>query len=302
VIEYYLSVCLKLVSMLVAALLGLPATVTEERAMSLEPAAVSFHEVRLPNGLEVHYARQGPETGPAVIMLHGYTDSWFSFSRVLPLLPGNMRVIVPDQRGHGTTGRPESGYAVDDLATDVVQLMDALKVPEAVVVGHSMGSFVARRVAERAPARVTRLVLMGSAPTLRNAAVTELQAAVNGLTDPVDPDFVRGFQEGTVNQPVPAEFMARVIATSQAMPARVWKALADGMMAFSPGTPPRCPTLVLGGDRDGVFSREEQAALAAGIPGATLDLVEGVGHALHWEDPERFVAALSDFAGFAKGR
>lgn len=298
-IEYYLSVCLKFVSMLVAALLGLPATVTEERAMSPDPAAVSFHEVRLPNGLQVHYARQGPETGPAVIMLHGYSDSWFSFSRVLPLLPGNVRVIVPDQRGHGKTDRPQSGYAIDELAGDVVQLMDVLQVPDAVVVGHSMGSFVGQRLAGMAPTRVTRLVLLGSALTLRTAADAELQAAVNTLTDPVDPGFVREFQYSTVALPVPDDFMARAIANSQAVPARVWKALMAGFMAFEPVAPPRCPTLVIGGDKDGVFSPDEQAALATRIPGATLDLVEGVGHALHWEDPERFVAAFSDFANIA---
>jgi pimeloyl-ACP methyl ester carboxylesterase len=213
-----------------------------------------FGDVRPPGGLNLHYASQGPETGPAIVMLHGYSDSWFSFSRVLPLVPDHLRVIVPDQRGHGESPRPRSGYTIDDLAADVVQLMDALRVPSAVVVGHSMGSFVARRVAEMAPTRVTGLMLMGSAPKGANTVLTELKAAVHRLTDPVDPDFVREFQESTVNQPVPAEFMASVIANSQAMPARVWKALIDGLVAFAPTGTPRCPTLVIGRSRRGVLA------------------------------------------------
>ena len=254
-------------------------------------------DVRLSGGLNLHYASQGPEAGPGILMLHGYADSWQSFGRVLPLLPDFLRVIVPDQRGHGQSARPRSGYRMDDLAADAVQLMDALRVPEAVVVGHSMGSFVARRVAEMAPTRVARLMLMGSGPRGANAVLTDLKSAVHGLTDPVDPAFVRAFQESTVHLPVPADFMAGAIANSQRMPAWVWKAQVDELVAFASTGAPRCPTLVIGGDRDAVFSRDEHEALAAAIPGARLEIVEGVGHALHWERPARFASALAGLVG-----
>ena len=122
-------------------------------------------------------------------------------------MPAGTRVIVPDQRGHGQSDRPADGYAMDDFATDALQLMDALQVRTATVVGHSMGSFVARRVAEKAPARITRLVLMASAPLPTNSGVRELRSAVNELTDPIDAAFARGFQESTVLKPVPAVFM-----------------------------------------------------------------------------------------------
>ena len=73
------------------------------------PAPTSLHYVRLSNGVTLHFAAQGPQTGPALVMLHGFTDSWFSFSRVLPLLPDDMRVIAPDTRGHGDSERPPLG-------------------------------------------------------------------------------------------------------------------------------------------------------------------------------------------------
>ena len=88
-------------------------------------------------------------------MLHGFTDSWFSFSRVLPLMPPEMRIVAPDLRGHGDSERPSIGYRLADIADDVVQLLDALQIPKAVLVGHCMGSFVARKVYElRARSRV----------------------------------------------------------------------------------------------------------------------------------------------------
>jgi pimeloyl-ACP methyl ester carboxylesterase len=107
--------------------------------------------------------------------------------------------------------------------------------------------------------------------------------------------FAREFQESTVARPVPAEFMSGAIAASAGVPARVWQAVLDGLLAYEPGPPPTCPTLVLGGTADGLFSVEEQQAAAAAIPGARLDLVEGIGHCLQWENPERFVASLVDF-------
>jgi pimeloyl-ACP methyl ester carboxylesterase len=111
-------------------------------------------------------------------------------------------------------------------------------------------------------------------------------------------DFVREFQMGTVARPVPPDFMERVIANSEAMPARVWKAALAALVEYRPAAGAvRCPTLVIGGDADGVFSAAEQAQLARDIAGATLELEPGVGHALNWEAPDRFVASLRRFLG-----
>jgi len=261
------------------------------------PAEVREHDVRLPSGIRLHYIEQGPASGPAILLLHGYTDSSGSWGLVMPLLPPEMRVVALDQRGHGFSDRPEGAYTVDDFATDALEAMDALQIASATVVGHSMGSFVARRVAERAPDRVSHLVLLGSAPTADNAAVREVLQAVNALKDPVDPAFVREFQLSTAAKPVPPDFMAARIVNSQNMPAHVWKSALGSLVGYRPSAAITCPTLVIGGDADSVFSKEEQAALAREIPGAVLDLEPGIGHALNWEDPDRFVASLLRFLG-----
>ncbi len=265
---------------------------------TVEPTApaVSLDVVRLSNGVTLHYASRGPRTGPAVIMIHGFSDSWFSFSRILPLLPPELRAIAPDMRGHGDSERPPAGYRIADMADDVVRLMDALNVPKAVLIGHSMGSFVVRKAFELAPERVSRLVLIGGALKANNDGILELQRMINGLTDPVDETFVREFQMSTIAAPVPEPFLEAVIANSRRMPARIWKAVIQGLIEFEPAAiPPPVRTLVLGGREDAVFSATEQMVLARQLPRGELHLVDGIGHTLHWEQPAMFVSALTRF-------
>lgn len=272
---------------------------------SLATPTPHFDDVRLPNGVRLHYAQQGPRTGPAVLLLHGYTDSWFSFSRVLPLFRPDLRVVAPDLRGHGDssrppipeseTGHPVSGYRITDLADDVLQLMQALKIPNAVVLGHSMGSFVARRVAALAGPRVTKMVLLGAGPSAKTAVMRDLKVAVDSLSDPVDPEFVREFQASTIFQSVKPEFMESVIATSGRMPAAIWKALLNGLIDEEPPIQLGVRTLVLGGRQDRVFPPTEQIVLARQFARGELELADGVGHALHWESPARFMSALARF-------
>jgi non-heme chloroperoxidase len=257
---------------------------------------MSFGDLTLTNGVRLHYARQGAADGPAIILLHGYSDSSFSFSRVMPLFLSELRVIAPDLRGHGHSARPATGYRIGDLAADVIGMMDALGIPSAVIVGHSMGSFVAQAIAERAPHRVSKLVLLSSAPVAGNAGMRDLRKEVDGLADPVDRAFVSAFQYSTIATPVPEAFMESAVDVSRRMPAHVWKKALDGLIEYGPKRPrPDVPTLVLGGSRDSVFSVDEQTALAYEFRNVDLRIVDGIGHTLHWEDPQRFVNLLLDF-------
>jgi pimeloyl-ACP methyl ester carboxylesterase len=87
--------------------------------------------------------------------------------------------------------------------------------------------------------------------------------------------------------------MAYVIAESERVPAAVWKGALAGLMDYNAAEHQiRVPAMVLGGDCDGVFSTAEHEDLARRIPGATSQIFKGIGHALHWEDPEAFAKTL----------
>jgi len=261
---------------------------------------VKFSDVMLKTGIRMHYAYQGDPSGTPVIMLHGYTDSWFSFSPVLPLLDSKYRVYILDQRGHGKTTQPMGGYAMQQFAADVLAFMDAMNLPKATIVGHSMGSFVAQHVAVAAPERVTKLVLEGSATTIRNNTVIDLQREIGLLKDtaPVPESFVRDFQTSTAFQPLADEFLAGLLKESCRVPAHVWREVMAEMLAPEANAELKkikTPTLIVWGDKETIFPRSEQDLLVSALRNSELKVYPNVGHAPHWERPERFAKDLAEF-------
>ncbi len=265
-----------------------------------QPNDVQFSTAQLATGVTLHYAEKGDPTGEAIIFLHGYSDSWFSFSRVLPLLVPSYHAFALTQRGHGDSDKPQCCYTPEDFATDVDRFMNAVGIAEATVVGASTAALFAQRVALSYPRRVSRLVMIG-AQTPANEAVTGLVEEVRALEDPVPPEFVREFQESTIYQPVPQEFLDTVVSESLKLPAHVWRDyLEQAVLSIDHDyvvelSEINVPTLILWGEQDALFPREEQERLAAAIPDATLKVYPDTGHAVHWERPEWILRHLDEF-------
>ncbi len=271
--------------------------------MSAAEESIRFATTTLSTGVRLHYADRGDPTGEAIVFLHGYSDSWFSFSRVLPLLSPEYHAFALTQRGHGDSDKPQCCYTPEDFAADVDAFMEAVGIEEATLVGASTGALFAQRVALSYPHRVSRLVLIGAQTPANeaNEAVMGLQEEVRALEDPVPPEFVRAFQEGTIHQPVPQEFLDTVVSESLKLPARVWRDYLEGAVlsidhdyVLALGEID-VPTLILWGEQDPLFPREEQERLAAAIPGATLKVYPETGHAVHWDRPEWVIRDLEEF-------
>lgn len=256
--------------------------------------------ITLSTRVTLPYVEQGDPDGIPVILLHGVTDSWRSFELVLPHLPSFLHVFALSQRGHGDADRPLTGYSFHDFAADVAAFIDAQQLKNAVVVGHSMGSGVAQRFALDYSERLLGLVLVGSFAALHaNPAVREFwDSAVSLLVDPIDPQFVRDFQQSTLAQPVPAEFFETVVQESLKVPARVWRALFSTFLQEDwSGELAKitAPTLIVWGDQDAFCPRSDQDMLTAAISQSQLVIYSGAGHDPHWEEPERFASDLAAF-------
>src|SRR3712207_1789096 len=261
--------------------------------MMHQPNDVEFATAPLTTDVTLHYAERGDRGGEAIILLHGYSDSWFSFSRVLPLLSPSYHAFALTQRGHGDSDKPECCYTPNDFAADVDAFMDTVGIDEATLVGASTGALFAQRVVLSYPRRASRLVLIApQTPAHENEALSGFREEVRTLEDPVPPEFVREFQESTIYHPVPQEFLDTVVSESVKLPAHVWRDyLEQAVLSIDHDyvvelREIKAPTLILWGEQDALFPREEQERLAAAIPGATLKVYPETGHAVHWERPE----------------
>jgi pimeloyl-ACP methyl ester carboxylesterase len=256
--------------------------------------------IHLKTGVTLNYVVQGKAGGPVIVLLHGAGDSWHSYERVLPLLPAEYRVYAITLRGHGLSDHPETGYSRADFAGDILDFMSQLNIHHATLVGHSLGSFVAQKVAELDTGRLSRLVLIGSGPGIAKnpEAEDQIRKSFAEIQDPVPYTFARDFQAGTISSPIPAWFFERMVAEAQRVPASTWHGLGQGITAPEPQDDLRkirVPTLIFWGDKDSIFHREDQDMLLKTIPHATLKVFPDTGHALHWERPERFAKDLLQF-------
>lgn len=260
----------------------------------------TLSQIRLPGRVQLEFAQQGRSDGMPVVALHGVTDSWRSFEPVLPHLADDLHVMALTQRGHGRSEKPAGGYRPADFAGDVIAFLDAMAIERAVLVGHSMGSINAMRCAIDHPSRVAGLMLAGTMPWFGRAP--EVQAfhreQIEPLADPVPEAFARAFQASTLAQPIPAAMLDRFVAESLVVPARVWRAAFAGFMGDDFSQRLReiaVPTLLVWGRHDGFCPAAAQQEMLGLIRSARLIEYADAGHAMHWEEPQRFALDLHQF-------
>ncbi len=118
------------------------------------------HDFVNAGGLRTHVALAGAEDAPPVVLVHGWPQCWWAWRHVIPKLAGHFRVIAPDLRGHGWTEAPAAGYEKEQLASDLLALLDALGIERATWVGHDWGGWTGFLVALRAPERIERMLAL----------------------------------------------------------------------------------------------------------------------------------------------
>jgi non-heme chloroperoxidase len=244
---------------------------------------------------------QGNANGIPVILLHGITDSWHSYESVLQYLPANVHAYAISQRGHGDSERPAEGFLPKDFADDVAAFMQQKKISSAIIVGHSMGGFVAQQFAVLYPKLTKGLVIICSdAAFVDNPGMPEFYQQVMQLSGAMDKKFMDEFQKATLAKPIDPAYFEALVAEGMKVPVRVFQAALTGLMGADLTSNLRnlnIPTLIFWGDQDSFCLRKDQQELLNSIKGSKLIVYEGVGHALHWEQPERFAKELVGFVG-----
>ncbi len=121
------------------------------------------HQYIETNGIRLHVLQDGSEAGPLVVLLHGFPEFSYGWKRQIPyLVSAGYRVWAPDQRGYNLSDKPAgiAAYTLDELAADVIGLIDAAGQKQVFLVGHDWGAAVAWWVAAKYPDRLSKLVVM----------------------------------------------------------------------------------------------------------------------------------------------
>ena len=141
------------------------------------PSGFSESNVRLPNGIGLHVVRGG--TGPSVVLLHGFPQSWYEWRKVMPTLSTRYDVVAMDMRGAGGSDSPADGYDKTTLADDLHQLLGVLGTKKVHVVGHDIGQMVAFFHAALHPEDVSSIALL-EAPIPDSSVFTFPALTANG--------------------------------------------------------------------------------------------------------------------------
>ncbi|BDG71366.1 alpha/beta fold hydrolase [Roseomonas fluvialis] len=241
--------------------------------------------------------------GPPLVLLHGLFGAGQNWGGIRSVLARRMRVLTPDLRNHGASGRdPDMSYAA--MAADVAQTMDAAGMPRAAVLGHSMGGKVAMALALAHTARVERLVVADIAPVRYRPALRGYVAAMQGIV--LRHGLARREADAALAAAIPEAgiraFLLQNLRFESDPPA--WRLGLAEIAAAMPqiedfSTPPGArfdgPVLVLAGERSGYIRPEHHDAFDALFPARRFATVPAAGHWVHAENPAGFLALLQPF-------
>jgi pimeloyl-ACP methyl ester carboxylesterase len=280
----------RFIPLLVLALLGSPAAVHAEQWLTLPPtptlpkAAQSGYAPV--NGIRIWYATFG--RGEPVLLLHGGLANSHYWGNQVPELAKRFRVVVMDSRGHGRSTHDNRPYGYDLMASDVIGLMDFLRLKKAAVVGWSDGAILGLDIAIHHPERLTKLFAFAANSDPSGVADIAQSEVFNAY-------IVRAEKEYEASSPTPHQFKAFLDQIGK-MWATEPNFTPDQLRAIS------VPTWIVDADHDEAIKRENTLFMAGEIPNAGLLLQPQVSHFSFLQDPRQFTNDVLHFLDHVKGK
>jgi pimeloyl-ACP methyl ester carboxylesterase len=275
--------------------------------------ALTAHDMAL-HGHRVSYRQGG--SGPALLLLHGVTNSSATWEPVAPGLGEHFTLIAPDLLGHGESATPRGDYSLGAHASGVRDVLTALGIERATVVGHSLGGGIAMQFAYQFPERTERLVLVSSGGLGREVHLL-LRAATLPGADFVLPALTSAGLVGVGRR------VGDLLRLARIKPGQDLQVLAEGFASLDSAGSRQAflhtvraviepsgqrvsardrldlaallPSLIVWGEKDSIIPVEHGAAAHEAMPGSRFEVFPNAGHMPHNADPERFAALLVEF-------
>jgi pimeloyl-ACP methyl ester carboxylesterase len=233
------------------------------------------------NGIKVWYAMFG--RGEPVLLLHGGLANANYWGHQVRALQRHYQVIVMDSRGHGRSSRNQEPYGYDLMASDVIGVLDHLKIKKTAIVGWSDGAIIGLDIAMKHPERVSKL--FGFAANSDPSGVADI-----ATSDVFNAYIARAGEEYKHLSPSPTEYKSFVAEIT-----RMWE--SQPKWSASDLAAIKVPTWIVDGDHDEAIKRENTEFMAANIPGAGLLIQPEVSHFSFLQDPEQFNDDVLRFLG-----
>ena len=256
-------------------------------------------------------------SGPSILLVHGMMSARTTWADQWDRLAADHRVLAPDLFGHGESDKPLGDYSLGAHAASLRDLLDALDVPSATVVGHSLGGGIAMQLAYLFPERVDRLVLVSSGGLGRELTPL-LRAATLPGSELVLPVLASGWLHGVGDSALRLWRRVGLPAVSPSS-TQAWQSLtsladADTRRAFLAtsrsvidaggqtvsarsrlsGLTAR-EVLLIWGAGDRMIPSSHLEAARAELPHSRVEILPRSGHFPHLDEPDRFAAVLADF-------
>lgn len=287
----------------------------------MSATSLSHHYVTV-NGVKLHYVRQG--AGEPLFLIHGWPGFWFEWHKNIDALARHYDVIVPDMRGFAYSDKPdlppEVGYTDTAFAEDLRAFADFYHLDNLRIVSHDFGAIWVQRFARLYPERLHKLMLFDPPYPGIGGRMFELPAVFNvwyqmfhqqpwaeelvGSSAKATEIYLRHFLSAwsaDKNLWTDDEIAAYVEAYSQPGALRggfnCYRAAYRGGAYGGADKPVTTPTKILWGDSDQIFPFEWSDKIPQFFSDVTVEKVEGVGHFMMREAPERVNAAILDFMG-----
>jgi pimeloyl-ACP methyl ester carboxylesterase len=237
-----------------------------------------------------------------LVFLHGIGGNHRAFHEQLEHFAASARAMAWDMPGYGASA-PLDPMTFPGLAQALVALLDERIVERAVVVGHSMGGMVAQELVASFPDRVAALVLFATSPAFGASGSDWQRQFLADRLRPLDEgktpaDLAPALVAGIVGDEPDRQGVARAVECMSAIKPDAYRAALHCLVTFDRRDclgRIRCPTLALAGERDRVAAPAVVERMAQAIPGATYQVIPGVGHLANLERPEAFNAVLEGF-------
>ena len=249
-------------------------------------------------GLQVYYRLEGSDDLPVLVLSHSLGQDHGMWDTQAADLSVHFRVLRYDIRGHGASGVTPGDYRVEQLARDLLALLDALAIDRVALCGLSLGGMIGMWLAIHAPERLTALVLANTSPRPDAAVMEARRTAVlsGGMAPIADVAMSRYFSPKLLAAEPPAVATARrtLLATVPEGYAGCCAAIRDHDMSGELAAI-QMPSLVICGDLDVSMPwKGHSDLLATRIPGARVVHLHGA-HLSNIETPRAFSAAVAEF-------